>query len=60
MQKILFSLFLIFFGLTFGYALVPLSIYDLDLGLANACWLVTTAGLGLIIPFLSVVMRLMG
>lgn len=41
-------------------ALVPPSIYDLDLDLANACWLVTTSGLVLIIPFLSVTMRLMG
>lgn len=41
-------------------ALVPPSIYDLDLDLANACWLVTTSGLALIIPFLSVTMRLMG
>lgn len=37
-------------------ALVPPSIYDLDLDLANACWLVTTLCLVFIIPFLSVVM----
>lgn len=32
-------------------ALVPPSIYDLDVDLANAAWLVTTALLALVIPF---------
>ncbi len=41
-------------------ALVPPSIYELDLDLANACWLVTTLCLVFIIPFLSVVMSFLG
>jgi predicted permease len=35
-------------------ALIPPSIYDLDLDLANACWLVTTAGLVVVVPALSI------
>lgn len=34
-------------------ALIPPSIYDLDLDLANACWLVTTSALIIIVPFFS-------
>jgi len=34
-------------------ALIPPSIYDLDLDLANSCWLVTTLSLVLILPLLS-------
>jgi hypothetical protein len=33
-------------------ALVAASIYDLDLDLANSCWLVTTAALVVIMPWL--------
>ena len=33
-------------------ALIPPSIYDLDLDLANACWLLTTAALVVILPVL--------
>jgi predicted permease len=33
-------------------ALIPPSIYDLDLDLANACWLVTTLGLVVVLPAL--------
>ncbi len=33
-------------------ALVPPTLYDLDLDLANSCWLVTTLGLVLILPVL--------
>ena len=33
-------------------ALVAASIYDLDLDLANSCWLVTTGALGVILPWL--------
>jgi predicted permease len=34
-------------------ALVAVSIYDLDLDLANACWLITTASLLVVVPWLS-------
>lgn len=34
-------------------ALVAASIYELDLDLANACWLVTTAALLVVLPWLS-------
>jgi predicted permease len=34
-------------------ALVAASIYELDLDLANACWLITTAGLLVVVPWLS-------
>lgn len=33
-------------------ALIPPSIYDLDLDLANACWFFTTAGLTVVLPVL--------
>lgn len=36
-------------------ALIPPSIYDLDLDLANSCWFVTTALLSLVLPVLMVV-----
>ena len=35
-------------------ALVPPSIYDLDVDLANACWLTTTLGLVVVLPVLRV------
>jgi predicted permease len=37
-------------------ALIPPSIYDLDLDLANACWLVTTLGLVVVLPVLHLVL----
>jgi predicted permease len=40
-------------------ALVPPSLYDLDLDLANACWLFTTALLGIMVPTLFLVINLM-
>jgi len=33
-------------------ALIPPSIYDLDLDLANSCWFVTTALLAIVLPAL--------
>lgn len=39
-------------------ALIPPSIYDLDLDLANSCWLVTTLSLVLILPLLSYIVSL--
>lgn len=36
-------------------ALVAASIYDLDLDLANSCWLVTTASLLIVLPWLYIV-----
>ncbi|HER23739.1 MAG TPA: hypothetical protein ENO17_01595 [Candidatus Atribacteria bacterium] len=39
-------------------ALVPASIYDLNLDLANSCWLVTTLSLIIILPLLFYVIRL--
>jgi predicted permease len=33
-------------------AMIPPSIYKLDLNLANACWLATTAGMALVLPIL--------
>jgi predicted permease len=38
-------------------ALIPPSIYDLDLDLANSCWFVTTAMLIFILPLLLIVIR---
>jgi predicted permease len=38
-------------------ALIPPSIYDLDLDLANSCWFVTTALLILVLPLLLLVLR---
>jgi hypothetical protein len=34
-------------------ALVAASIYDLDLDLANSCWLMTTVALLIVVPMLS-------
>lgn len=39
-------------------ALIPPSIYDLDLDLANSCWLVTTLSLALILPSLAYIISL--
>jgi len=39
-------------------ALIPPSIYDLDLDLANSCWLVTTLSLVIILPLLSCLINL--
>ena len=39
-------------------AMVPVSIYDLNLDLANSCWLVTTMGLFIVVPLLSYIIRL--
>jgi len=38
-------------------ALIPPSIYDLDLDLANSCWFVTTALLALVLPVLLLVIQ---
>lgn len=38
-------------------ALIPPSIYDLDLDLANSCWFVTTALLVVVLPLLLLVLR---
>ena len=38
-------------------ALIPPSIYDLDLDLANSCWFVTTALLVLVLPLLLLVLQ---
>ncbi|MBN2626192.1 MAG: hypothetical protein JXA95_05955 [Spirochaetales bacterium] len=40
-------------------ALVPPTMYDLDLNLANTCWFMTTMGLILVIPLLGVVLPLL-
>ena len=39
-------------------ALSPPSIYDLDLDLANSCWLITTLSIVLILPLLSFIISL--
>ena len=39
-------------------ALIPPSIYDLDLDLANSCWLVTTLSIALILPLSSFIISL--
>ena len=39
-------------------ALIPPSIYDLDLDLANACWFFTTACLIWVLPVLLIVLEL--
>ena len=39
-------------------AMVPVSLYDLNLDLANSCWLVTTMGLFIVVPLLSYIIRL--
>ena len=38
-------------------ALIPPSIYDLDLDLANSCWFFTTASLIWVLPLLLLVIR---
>ena len=38
-------------------ALIPPSIYDLDLDLANSCWFVTTALLVLVLPLLLLILN---
>lgn len=40
-------------------ALVAASIYDLDLDLANSCWLITTGSLVVILPWLSYLLTLL-
>ena len=40
-------------------ALVATSIYDLDLDLANSCWLITTAGLVVVIPALFFILEML-
>lgn len=40
-------------------ALVPPTVYDLDLNLANTCWFFTTMGLAVTIPFLGFVLSLL-
>lgn len=40
-------------------ALIPVSIYNLNLDMANSCWLVTTFSLILILPLLSYVIKLL-
>lgn len=39
-------------------ALIPPSIYDLDLDMANSCWLISNAALLIIVPLLSIVVPL--
>lgn len=39
-------------------ALIPPSIYDLDLDLANSCWLLTTLGLVVVLPLLYLLVGL--
>jgi hypothetical protein len=38
-------------------AMVPPTIYDLDIDLANACWLITNTGLLLQVPLLLFLIR---
>ena len=38
-------------------ALIPPSIYDLDLDLANACWFFTTACLAITLPVLILILK---
>lgn len=40
-------------------ALVAASIYDLDLDLANSCWLITTGSLVIVLPWLSYLLSLL-
>ena len=40
-------------------ALIPPSIYDLDIDLANSCWLITTALLAVVMPSLLLVIHLL-
>ena len=39
-------------------ALIPPSIYDLDLDLANSCWFFTTALLIIILPLLLIILNM--
>jgi len=39
-------------------ALIPVSIYDLNLDLANSCWLISTLGLIIILPILFYIINL--
>jgi len=39
-------------------ALIPPSIYDLDLDLANSCWFFTTALLIIILPLLLILLTM--
>jgi len=39
-------------------ALVAASIYDLDLDLANSCWLITTGSLVVVLPWISYLLTL--
>ena len=39
-------------------ALIPPSIYDLDLDLANSCWFFTTALLVVVLPLLLMILSL--
>jgi hypothetical protein len=39
-------------------ALIPPSIYDLDLDLANACWFFTTSALIVVLPVLLVLISM--
>ncbi len=50
---VLFGTILILSSMPTGFlSLVPPSLYGLDLDLANACWLVTTSSLAVLIPIL--------
>ena len=40
-------------------ALVPPTMYDLDLNLANTCWFVTTMGLALVVPLLGLIVPIL-
>jgi len=40
-------------------ALVAASIYDLDLDLANSCWLITTGSLVVVLPWISYLLTLL-
>ncbi len=39
-------------------AMVPPTIYDMDLDIANTCWFFSTAGLVFVVPLLSILIRL--
>ncbi len=40
-------------------ALVPPSLFNLDLDLANACWVFSTAGLIVVLPALLIILPLL-
>jgi hypothetical protein len=40
-------------------ALIPPSIYDLDIDLANSCWFITTSLLAVVLPSLLFVIHLL-